>query len=35
VAWLMAWVRRHGFVPFAIYRIVFGLAVLGWAAGMF
>jgi len=28
VAWLMAWVRKHGFVPFAIYRIIVGLAVL-------
>lgn len=35
VAWLMAWVRRHGFVPFAIYRIVVGTAVLAWAAGWF
>jgi undecaprenyl-diphosphatase len=34
VAWFMAWVRRHGFVPFAIYRIVVGAAVLAWAAGM-
>ncbi|MBI3484514.1 MAG: undecaprenyl-diphosphate phosphatase [Acidobacteria bacterium] len=33
VAWFMAWVRRHGFVPFAIYRIVVGAAVLAWAAG--
>src|SRR5437762_9781308 len=22
VAWFMAWVRRHGFVPFAVYRII-------------
>ncbi len=28
VAWFMAWVRRHGFVPFAIYRILLGLTVL-------
>jgi undecaprenyl-diphosphatase len=32
VAWLMHWVRKHGFVPFAIYRIVVGAAVLLWAA---
>lgn len=31
VAFLMAWVRRRGFVPFAIYRIVLGLIVLIWA----
>jgi undecaprenyl-diphosphatase len=30
VAWFMAWVRRHGFVPFAIYRILAGAAVLLW-----
>ena len=28
VAWFMAWVRRHGFVPFAVYRIVLGIAIL-------
>lgn len=28
IAWFMNWVRRHGFVPFAIYRIVLGLALL-------
>lgn len=33
VAWFMAWVRRRGFAPFAIYRIVVGAAVLAWAAG--
>ncbi len=32
VAWFMAWVRKHGFTPFAIYRIALGLAVLYWAA---
>ena len=30
VAWFMHWVRRHGFVPFAVYRIVLGVAVLVW-----
>jgi undecaprenyl-diphosphatase len=34
VAWFLAWVRKHGFVPFAIYRIVVGLLVLAWAAHM-
>ena len=32
VAWFMAWVRKHGFVPFAIYRIIVGAAVLYWAS---
>jgi len=32
VAWFMAWVRRRGFVPFAIYRIVVGILVLAFAA---
>jgi undecaprenyl-diphosphatase len=31
VAWFMHWVRRRGFVPFAIYRIVLGVGVLIWA----
>jgi undecaprenyl-diphosphatase len=30
VAWFMNWVRTRGFVPFAIYRIIFGAAVLAW-----
>jgi len=30
VAWFMGWVRRHGFVPFAIYRIALGLGILIW-----
>src|SRR5436305_4623762 len=28
VAWFMQWVRRHGFAPFAIYRIVLGLVLI-------
>ena len=32
VAWFLAWVRKHGFVPFAVYRIVVGAAVLIWAS---
>jgi undecaprenyl-diphosphatase len=32
VAWFMAWVRRRGFAPFAIYRIVVGALVLAFAA---
>lgn len=35
VAWFLGWVRKHGFVPFAMYRIVVGAAVLAWAARMF
>ncbi len=35
VAWFLHWVRRHGFTPFAIYRIVLGIALFvalsrGW-----
>ena len=30
VAWFMHWVRRHGFTPFAIYRLLAGCAVLAW-----
>ena len=28
VAWFMHWVHRHGFIPFAVYRIVLGVIVL-------
>ena len=31
VAWFMDWVRGRGFVPFAIYRILFGAIVLIYA----
>lgn len=31
VAWFMNYVRSRGFVPFAIYRIIVGSAVLCWA----
>jgi undecaprenyl-diphosphatase len=31
VAWFMNWVRQRGFTPFAIYRIIVGVAVLAWA----
>jgi len=32
VAWFLAWVRKHGFAPFAVYRIILGTAVLYWAS---
>ncbi len=32
VAWFLAWVRKHGFAPFAVYRIILGAAVLYWAS---
>ena len=32
VAWFMAWVRKRGFTPFAVYRIVIGALVLAFAA---
>lgn len=28
VAWFLGWVRKHGFVPFAVYRIIAGILVL-------
>ena len=31
VAWFMNWVRQRGFAPFALYRIILGIAVLVWA----
>jgi undecaprenyl-diphosphatase len=32
VAWFMAYVRKRGFAPFAVYRIVVGALVLAFAA---
>ena len=32
VAWFMAWVRRRGFTPFAVYRIIVGVLVVAFAA---
>jgi undecaprenyl-diphosphatase len=32
VAWFMAWVRRRGFAPFAVYRIIIGTLVLVFAS---
>lgn len=34
IAWFMGWVRKRGFAPFALYRIVVGVAVLFWARRM-
>lgn len=34
VAWFMAWVRKRGFAPFAVYRIIIGIAVLAWARSL-
>ena len=31
VAWFMNWVRDRGFVPFAVYRLILGVAVIAWA----
>ena len=30
IAWFMTWVRKHGFAPFAIYRVIAGAALLYW-----
>lgn len=32
VEWFLYWVRKHGFVPFAIYRILLGGWLLFWGA---
>ncbi|HWE85065.1 MAG TPA: undecaprenyl-diphosphate phosphatase [Terracidiphilus sp.] len=32
VEWFLAWVRRHGFTIFAVYRILLGIALLIWGA---
>ncbi len=33
IGWFMGWVRKRGFVPFAVYRIIIGIVVLVWAWG--
>jgi undecaprenyl-diphosphatase len=30
VEWFLAWVRKHGFAVFAIYRIIVGTILLIW-----
>ncbi len=30
VAWFLKWVTRHGFAPFAVYRIALGAGILVW-----
>jgi undecaprenyl-diphosphatase len=32
VEWFLQWVRKHGFVPFAVYRIIVGILLLIWGA---
>lgn len=32
IAWFMNWVRSRGFAPFAIYRMIVGIAVMVWLA---
>ena len=32
VEWFLAWVRKHGFTIFAVYRIVVGIVLLIWGA---
>jgi undecaprenyl-diphosphatase len=32
VEWFLMWVRKHGFVPFAIYRIILGIILLAFGA---
>lgn len=32
VEWFLAWVRKHGFTVFAVYRILLGIALLIWGS---
>jgi len=32
VEWFLAWVRKHGFTAFAVYRILLGVALLIWGS---
>ncbi len=31
IAWFMSWVRKRGFAPFAVYRVIIGAITLVWA----
>jgi undecaprenyl-diphosphatase len=35
VEWFLAWVRRHGFTPFAVYRIILGIVLLVLGSRLF
>jgi len=35
IAALMAWLQRASFTPFVIYRVILGMALLGYAYGWF
>lgn len=32
VEWFLQWVRNHGFILFAVYRLIIGFALLSWSA---
>ena len=32
IGWLLAWLQRHGLMPFVVYRVLLGLAILAFAA---
>jgi undecaprenyl-diphosphatase len=32
---LISWLQRSGFTPFVVYRILLGVALLGWVYGVF
>jgi undecaprenyl-diphosphatase len=32
IGWLLRWVRRRGFTPFAVYRVALGVLLLALAA---
>ena len=34
VAWFLKWVQKHGFLPFAIYRVVLGILLLAGVLGI-
>ena len=31
IGWFLAWLQRHGVLPFVVYRVLVGLAVLALA----
>jgi len=35
VEWFLMWVRRHGFVVFAVYRIILAIVLLAFGSKIF
>jgi undecaprenyl-diphosphatase len=32
IAFLLNWLKRHGMLPFVVYRVILGVVLIVWAA---